>query len=219
MSFGQKVINAIENRRDKMKRNQPGAAGQFWRDGGEKLLYDLPVLSGELVIDAGGYKGQWTVGMISRYGCSSQVFEPVPEFYEYCLENFKHNKFVQVHKCALGSSDRKTSFNFLDNGTSEYKDSNESKCIEVEVIDVARLFTELGETVACMKLNIEGGEYDVLERMIETNNVAKCNSLLIQFHRQPHDYAERYNTIVSELRKTHVQSWCYEMIWEKWVRK
>lgn len=219
MSLGQKIIDAIERRRDRQRRNQPGAVGQFWRDGGNQLLYDLPVTTGGLIIDAGGYQGEWSAGMISRYGCRSQVFEPVPEFFEHCQTYFKKNTLVQVHKAALGGSDRKTTFNLFDNGTSEYKDDNNSQHIEADVIDAARVFAEAGTPVACLKLNIEGGEYDVLERILETNDVALCDSLLIQFHRQPDGYEARYKNIVAALHKTHIQSWCYEMVWEKWVRK
>ena len=90
MSLGQKIIDVIESRRDRQRKSQPGAVGQFWRDGGNALLYDLPVTTGSLVIDAGGYEGEWSAGMISRYGCRSQVFEPVPAFFEHCQTYFKN---------------------------------------------------------------------------------------------------------------------------------
>jgi FkbM family methyltransferase len=218
MSLGQKIIDIIESRRDRQRKSQPGAVGQFWRDGGNTLLYDLPVTTGSLVIDAGGYEGEWSAGMISRYGCRSQVFEPVPAFFEHCQNHFKNNNLVQIHKAALGGSDRKTTLNVLDNGTSEYRVGNNAQYIEADVIDVTRIFSEVGTRVACFKLNIEGGEYEVLERMLETNNIALCDSLLIQFHRQPEGYEARYKNIVAALHKTHTQSWCYEMVWDKWVR-
>ena len=219
MSLGQKIIDVIESRRDRQRKSQPGAVGQFWRDGGSQLLYDMPVTTGSLVIDAGGYEGEWTAGMISRYGCKSQLFEPVPAFYVHCQTYFKNNTLVQIHKAALGGSDRKTTFSLLDNGTSEYRGDKNAQHFEADVSDVAKIFAEVGTRVACFKLNIEGGEYEVLERMLETNNVALCDSLLIQFHRQPEGYETRYKNIVAALHKTHAQSWCYEMVWEKWVRK
>jgi FkbM family methyltransferase len=220
MSLGQKIINYIEKRRDRRRKCQLGAVGQFWRDGGNELLYDLPVTTGSLVIDAGGYKGEWSSGMISRYGCKCVVYEPVPAFAEHCTNFFKNNKLVQIYKAALGGADRKTTFNLLDNGTSEYRGGDEAQHIEVNVVDVARIFADLEVTrVACCKLNIEGGEYEVLERILETDNIALCDSLLIQFHRQPEGYEARYKNIVAVLHKTHIQSWSYEMVWEKWVLK
>jgi FkbM family methyltransferase len=149
------------------------------------------------------------------------VYEPVPEFAAHCKDFFKNNQLVQVHRAALGGSDRTTTFNLLNNGTSEHRgDEATTEQIEADVIDIARVFDELaGAKVACLELNIEGGEYEVLERMLATNKVVLCDSLLIQFHRQPAGYEERYEKIVAALRKTHRQSWCYEMVWEKWVRK
>jgi FkbM family methyltransferase len=218
MSFGQKIIDAIENRREYQRKNQQGAVGSYWRAGGNQLLYDMPVKTGGLIIDAGGYQGDWTAGMISRYGCKSIIYEPVPEYCDHCKTYFRNNTMVQVNKAALGGSNRTTVFNLLDNGTSEYKIGNNTQNIEAAVIDVAGIFEKtLNARIACFKLNIEGGEYEVLERMLETDNATHCDSLIIQFHRQPEGYEKRYKNIVDALRRTHTQSWCYEMVWEKWV--
>lgn len=139
-------------------------------------------------------------------------------FFQYCQEYFEKNTLVEVRKAALGGEDRKAVFGFFDNGTSEHV-VGDSQCFEADVIDVARVFGEIGTSIACLKLNIEGGEYEVLERLLETNHIVLCDSLLIQFHRQPAGYRESYENIVAALQKTHVQVWCYEMVWEKWVRK
>jgi FkbM family methyltransferase len=221
MSLGESIIQAIVKRRDRKIKGQAGAIGQFWRDGGNQLLFDLPVSTGRLIIDAGGYKGEWTAGMISRYGCKSEIFEPIPEFATHCVDFFKRNMLVQVHQAAFGGSDRKTTFNLLDSGTSEFKSGSSIKSIDASVSDVARVFKNdlEGQQVACLGLNIEGGEYEVLERMIEAEITEQCDCFLIQFHRQPEGYQERYRKIVRELSITHTQSWCYEMVWEKWVIK
>ena len=219
MTLGQKIIDAIESRRDRQRKSQPGSEGQFWRDGGNNLLYDLPVTTGSLVIDAGGYQGEWTAGMVARYGCNSKIFEPVPAFFEYCKNYFNNNSLVQVHEVALGANNRKSIFNLMANGTSEHRASNSALHFEANVVDVSQIFRNPSDRVACFKLNIEGGEYEVLERLTETNLIDKCDSFLIQFHRQPKGYEGRYKNIVSSLQKTHSLEWCYEMVWEKWVKK
>jgi FkbM family methyltransferase len=156
MSLGQKIVDAIESRRDRNRKSQPGAIGRFWSDGGNTLLYDMPVITGSLVIDACGYEGEWTAGMISLYGCRSQIFEPVPTFFEHCQTYFKNNNLVQIHKAALGGSNLKKRFNLLDDGTSEYRGDSDAQHIEADVIDVKRIFAEAGTRIACFKLNIEG---------------------------------------------------------------
>lgn len=219
MSLGQQIIDTIKNRQDRKRKEQTGAEGQFWRDGGNNLLYDLPVTTSSLVIDAGGYEGEWSAEMISRYGCSSQIFEPAPEFFKHCQTRFERNKLVRVHQAALGGSDRKTTFSLLDNGTSAYRGGKVDQSFEADVIDISRIFAEVKTRIACLKLNIEGGEYEVLDRLLETNNIARCDSLLIQFHRQPQGYASRYESIEKCLRQTHTRVWSYEMVWEKWIQK
>jgi len=221
MSFSQKIINIIEARRENWKKTRPGDLGRFWRDGGDELLFQLPIKTGSLVIDGGGYKGDWTYKLIALYGCKSFIFEPVPQYALYCKNRFKKNALVTVHNVALGGSKRKTNFSLIDNGTSEFRSELDSENkIEVNVIDVATIFQHIEDKrVACFELNIEGGEYEVLERMIETNNIDLCDSLLIQFHQQPEGYLERYKKIIEALHRTHIQIFCYEMVWEKWVHK
>ena len=99
----------------------------------------MPVITGSLVIDAGGYEGEWTAGMISLYGCRSQIFEPVPTFFEHCQTYFKNNNLVQIHKAALGGSNLKKRLRIRhnsqissiiilsSNGVSRYKDPNYNK--------------------------------------------------------------------------------------------
>lgn len=219
MGIGQKIIDYIENHRDTRRKKQIGAIGQFWRDGGNQLLFDLPITSGSLVIDGGGYKGEWSTEVIARYGCRSWIFEPVPEFFEICQAYFKNNDMVEVHMVGLSRVDQRKTFHYLDNGTSEYGGNNDAQIIVADVIDVSKIFANPDTRVACFKLNIEGGEYEVLERLLETNNIIFCDSLIIQFHCQPEGYEIRYKNIVAALRETHKCIWCYDMVWEFWVSK
>ena len=42
MSIGQKIIDAIENRRDRQRKSQPGSVGEFWRSGDNDLSLSKP---------------------------------------------------------------------------------------------------------------------------------------------------------------------------------
>ena len=158
--------------------------------------------------------------MIARYGCRSEVFEPVPSYADHCKRLFGRNTLVRVHAAALGGSSRITKFSFAANGTSEFRTMEDSDIVEAPVVDVSQIFEQLGEeTVACLKLNIEGGEYEVLDRLLDTNQIIRCKSLLIQFHHQPEGWEQRRKDIEARLHGTHAREWCYPMVWEKWVRQ
>ena len=220
MSLGERIVNIVEKRRDRKRKSMPGPYGDFYRNGGNELLYDVPVSTGSLVIDAGGYEGEWTVKMLARYGCRSEVFEPAPSYADHCKRLFGRNTLVRVHAAALGGSSRITKFSFAANGTSEFRTTESTNIVEAPVVDVSQVFDMLGdEPVACLKLNIEGGEYEVLERLLVTNQIIRCKSLLIQFHYQPEDWWQRRKDIEARLQATHDRDWCYPMVWEKWVRR
>jgi FkbM family methyltransferase len=220
MSLGERIIKAIEKRRDRKRKSVPGPYGDFYKNGGAELLYDVPVTTGSLVIDAGGFEGEWTIKMIARYGCRSEIFEPFPIYSDYCKNFFAQNKLVRVHSSALGGVFRTTKFTFAANGTSEFISTAMTNSFKAQVIDISNFFDELGkEPVACLKLNIEGGEYEVLERLLETNQITRCQSLLIQFHVQPDGWELRLKDIQHRLQSTHKQEWSYPMVWEKWTRR
>lgn len=218
MSLGETVLSFIKNRRQRKLQALVGPLGDFYRAGGNTLLYDFPFWTGGLVIDGGGYEGEWTAGMIKLYGCNSEIYEAIQAYARQCADYFSHNQLVRVHAQALGNTTRQTSFTLHDNGTSEYRRGGES--IDVQVLDIASVFADLPQTqISCMKLNIEGGEYDVLERMIQLDLLKRCDSLLIQFHRQPEDYKARFQNISEKLRQSHECIWRYEYVWEKWQLK
>jgi FkbM family methyltransferase len=220
MSLGERIVNAIEKRRDRGRKSRPGPYGDFFRNGGNELLYDVPVITGGLVIDAGGYEGEWTATMLARYGCRSEIFEPFPFYADHCKRLFSRNTLVCVHAAALGGSSRITKFSFAANGTSEFITTEGADVVDAPVVDVSQIFDQLGdEQVACLKLNIEGGEYEVLERLLDTNLINRCKSLLIQFHPQPDGWEKRLKDIEVRLQATHAREWGYPMVWEKWVRR
>ena len=93
--MGEIIVKRIEARQERLRLSDSGPLGAFYRAGGNNLLFkDLPISKDDLVIDAGGYFGHWTAGIITRYGCHSEIFEPVPAFAQMCTELFQHNRRV-----------------------------------------------------------------------------------------------------------------------------
>jgi FkbM family methyltransferase len=142
--LGSRIIAAIQARAKRKRLTTPGPAGNFYRAGGNDLLYaDLPVGQDDLVIDAGGYQGEWTAGMLARYGCHSELFEPVPAFAQQCRVRYQHNARVCVHQAVLGASTRTTSFSLADNSTSEFRGATGTEGFEARVDAISELLVTL----------------------------------------------------------------------------
>jgi FkbM family methyltransferase len=221
MSVFEKVIYYIEKYRDYKRKNIIGDKGRYWRDGGNSLLYEgIRMHPGKLVIDAGGYKGEWTEKMLVKYGCTSYLFEPIDSFNELCKEKFVENDKVRIMKYALSNKTGIEKIWLSDNGTSLFKKPGET-CVEVDLLDVNQFFTSLPESsvVSCMKVNIEGAEYDVIKALCDSLEIKRIKCLLVQFHEMPEDYELRYSEIQNELSKTHNKVWSYHMMWERWECK
>jgi len=219
MSLGQKIIDFIEKRRQEKLFKIVGPLGDFYRAGGNELLSDIPVESTDIVLDIGAYKGEWTSSIFIRYGCQCHLYEPVKSFYDICFQKFKVNPFIKVFNAAIGNSMRQGVFHLSDNGTSEFIKEKQEKVI-APVIDIKSVLDDLSDSkIGCLKINIEGGEYELMERLNEVNYNSRIKCFLIQFHQQPSDYLKRYENIVRDLSKTHSRVWSYDMVWEKWIIK
>ena len=221
MGMHSSIIRMLQQRQARARLRRAGALGDFYRAGGNALLEDLPVATDDVVVDAGGFEGDWTAAMLVRYGCRSEVFEPVPGFAAKCRTRFGRNSRVNVHEAALGGCDRTARFAIDSVASSEHR-SGDSAAVDARVEDVCRVLDRLGERhrdVACLKLNIEGGEYEVLERIVDASASARCRSILVQFHPQPTGWEARLSRIVRELSASHALAWRHPMVWELWIRR
>ena len=213
------TIDFLQRQQIRRRNAMQTPLGEFYRNGGNAQLYDAPVEHGDVVLDGGGYEGEWSAGMMVRYGCKVELFEAIPDYARSCAERFAKNPLIRVHPSALGGVARKTRFAVSTTSSSEHLEADAGS-VDVDVVDISHFLDDLGvRDVACGKLNIEGGEYEVLERLIESGHVSTFRSLFIQFHRQPEGWQARSRAIGQALSDTHTQVWRYPMVWEKWVRK
>ncbi len=83
-----------------------------------------------------------------------------------------------------------------------------------QVIDALGL-----DEIAVAKINIEGGEYDILPYLIETGLIARFHTLSIQFHDFNTGDAYLRDMIRADLEKTHRCLWNYDFVWEQWQRR
>lgn len=169
------------------------------------------------VIDVGGFEGQWTSNIFSKYLCNIFVFEPVPVYAVQIEKRFKYNESIKVFNKALGDTSKVARISFAGSGSSFFKGISNT---EVNVEDAANLFDISGiDHCDLIKINIEGSEYEVIPRLIDSGLIHNCDNLQIQFHRLGRDSLTQMESIQTRLSETHELTWQYIWVWENWKRK
>lgn len=183
--------------------------------GDETYRIDYNLNEDSIVFDLGGYKGDWTSDIYSRYCCHIHVFEPVKFFADNIEKRFAKNRKIAVYYFGLSEESREDSI-YVDNSSSTIfkKAAHNQKISLVKFTD----FTEKAHIsfVDLVKINIEGAEYDLLDHLIITNYISRINNLQIQFHDFFDDSEKRMRTIQEKLGKTHRLTYQFPFIWENW---
>jgi len=205
---------ALRGWRARLHALRGGPIGAWFRDGGEELMWrDLPISANEVSLDVGGYHGDWTAELLIRYGARSVIFEPVPTFAAALARRFCRNPLVAVKSAALGTANGMAGISMAEDASSM---SGNGRRVQVQIIDVADIFREHA-AVGCMKVNIEGAEYDLLERMEGLDLLSRVASYRIQFHGGD-NAMHRRAAIRTALSKTHRLILDYPFVWERWDR-
>ena len=189
------------------------------RDEGDKTLrlnYGLDATS--LVFDLGGYEGQWASDIFSMYLAHIHVFEPVPQYAESIRHRFGRNPKVIVHGFGLSSDNGTARISMAGASSSLYRAG--SLYADVRFVRAADFIRDnhIGQ-IDLIKINIEGGEYDLLEHLIETGLVRNTVNIQVQFHDFVPAAGPRMLAIQKSLAVTHVLTYQYPFVWENWRRQ
>jgi len=197
--------------------NQDYWLNLFFNNGGDDThLYNFNLNENSIVFDVGSYKGEYYQEILKRYNCNIHAFEPVPKFYKDCLETKPHK--VTLNNLALGNKNCIFNISSQDNSSSEFFDGWDK--IECKKIDFNNYLTENNiDKIDLLKLNIEGGEYELLSHIIYHNNIDKIDNILIQFHYLEGDAIAERQKIINRLSITHEPKFNYPFVWEHWKLK
>lgn len=196
-------------------------AQRWFRDkGDETLRLAYPLDQNSVVIDVGGYRGDFADALAKRFDCHIVIFEPVEEFYRHCVSRFSGNSKIKVVNAGLGAFDRWLPL-YVQNDASSFERSAPSAHTNLgQIRQVDAALTELGIVrVDLMKINIEGGEYELLQALIDSGWLTRIRYLQVQFHNFVHDAAARRKALKEALSSSHKEMWCYDFIWESWELK
>lgn len=179
--------------------------------GDSQLRLNYNLNKDSLVIDAGAYYGLWFNQIYQKYKCKIIAYEPALIRYNACLS--LENQDVQVKKLGLFSKSIKAKISDEGDASSIFCDNGE----EIDLVDIAEEL-KLWGNVDLIKINVEGSEYEILERLIELNALNMFKNIQVQFHKNIFltSAQKRREFIRHFLGKTHHLTYDFEFIWENW---
>jgi len=180
-----------------------------------RLDYDLS--EDAVVFDVGGYMGDWAASIYARHTCNIYIFEPVSSLHKRMVNRFKGNGKFKLFNIGLGKKTRDEYVATIGDESSFYLESSSSEI--ARVVNVSEFIEAHGiKEIDLFKLNIEGGEYEVIPRLIESGDINKVKNLQIQFHYWIENSDKMITKIRQKLARTHTQTYSYDYVWENWER-
>jgi FkbM family methyltransferase len=199
-----------------------GPIFRFFEDSSvEDIQTKADLTPDSLVWDVGGFNGEWAEKISEKYSCHIWIFEPNPNMQQPLNRRFAGNNKIKIFPVALGDSHKTLRFFLRGAGSSVFNEEVvlDEQAIDVEQKDALEIFEDNGSPdISLLKVNIEGGEYDLMPYLIKSGITKKCRNIRIQFHEWiPGSYRGR-REIVKALNKHHSTDWSYKFVWESWVK-
>ena len=213
------VLEQAWKRLVKPRRFREPAMKDWRRDRGERLRYHFVGLSQDsVVVDLGGFRGDWTRRMHEQYGCFFHVFEPHPGFAKELTQQFAAFPKITVHPVALDAQDGWFELSDLGDASSAFRQADAR--VQCRSVEASSYLRDHGiARIDAMKINIEGGEFTLLPQLVVTGVIDNIGTLQVQFDQLFNDSPPQREAIRAQLSVTHRQTWCYPLVWEEWVHQ
>jgi len=190
---------------------------RFRRDGYADLITkNLGLNAASVVLDFGGYVGNYTATISDRYQSQIHVFEPVPEFFTVLQARFENQNNITLHEYGVAEGDDVRTFGVSADGTGAFA---EGAGVSVSFRSADYLAEAMPPLIDLMAVNIEGGEYELIPALDRVGLLARTNRIFVQFHRVGPDPIGDRASCRRLLQATHTCIWSYDFVWEAWLRK
>ena len=200
-------------RRRRPVREWKAAGGHY----GTRFNFDVE--EDDVIFDVGGFDGNYTADFLDRHDPGRiHVFEPVRRFQDQIAERFPDDERVVLHEYGLGGRTRVDEITVGGSASSLYRPSmDETETVHVR--DVKAVVDELGyDDVKLLKLNAEGAEYEILERLIEADYLDRFEHVQVSFHHVVAQPVRKREAIREHLADTHELRYDYDFVMEEWTR-
>lgn len=188
-------------------------------NGDSTLIFDHRLNENSVVMDLGGYTGNWGKEVSDKYNCNLYIIEPIFEFYKIARDKFIYNEKVILKCCGVSNETGRGVIYKNTDRSSSSEQSGPKKMAFFKTVD--EIFALFGlNHVDLVQMNIEGDEYKVLENMLSTGVINKIRNIQVQFHIVGDDYNSRRNRIHQGLSENgFVLKYNFPFIWEAWEKR
>lgn len=204
-----------------LRRDLPKASFYRWKfDNGDSILrYNYSLNKNSIVVDAGGFHGDFAFEIHERFGSTVIIFEPIPQYFELIKNRFQNVGNIEVISSGLSDRARICEMTVSGSSSSQYNAVDQKETtLRVDMLTLDTFLSERDiQCVDLLKLNIEGGEYDVLDSLIKSGWIKKINNIQVQFHSFVENAKRRRKQIQNNLLETHIKTWDYPFVWENWT--
>ncbi len=185
----------------------------------ESERYNYSLTPDSVVMDLGAHVGTWTRLICEKYDCHSLAFEPITEFYQQAKANLERFPKVRLFQLGVGRTNHTETWAKKGDmtGCTSTGDNKET----VHIRSIADVIEEFGigsniSRIECAKINIEGGEYDVLEYLLDKQLARLFVNIQVQPHACFPDAEKRWSAIRKRMEATHRLTWDCPWIWSNW---
>lgn len=202
-----------------MKLNQP--FDKWKKDDGYSKVYskNYDLNENSVVLDLGFYKGQFSNFIYNFYKSNIYAYEGVPSVYEKYKKNIINNEKINLFNYGLSNRNYETKISFNEDASSIYQ-INDKNFEIIKLFDFKDEVLKLNiKNIDLIKINIEGGEYDLFDSIFKNNLIDMINVISVQFHAYTELDIQKRGHIQSKLKDSHNLLFNYEWIWEAWIKK
>lgn len=185
----------------------------------EGIRYEYPLTPESVVLDCGGYEGQFAAVIAQRYDCTVHVLEPVLFHWGKCINTLRDFPKAHIYNFGIGVGVTPHGARFKIKGsmTGLYADGEQGE-EDVMLLGGSSILRLIG-TCDLMKLNIEGGEFGVLAALIDTGDIRRCGNIQVQWHPVVPECERWRESIMEKLSATHELTWDFGWVWQNWRLK
>jgi FkbM family methyltransferase len=153
---------------------------------------------GGLMIDCGANVGDASM-MLLRRGFTVHAFEPDPVASAELAQRLGANPRLTIHKQAVGAIAQLAKFYYSASDDPHQaifsslfrRADRHGRDVDVEVVDLFAFIRGLGRRVDILKLDIEGAEIEILERLLREGSPGEIGHIFVELHEDVPNARER----------------------------